>query len=59
MEDFIIPIDDAIDDFFNHMKANPRTVLSSKFGDGKSFFLEKFKKNKDVMEHFAILGIYQ
>ena len=42
MEDFIIPIDDAIDDFFNHMKANPRTVLSSKFGDGKSFFLEKF-----------------
>ena len=58
MEDFIIPIDDAIDDFFNHMKANPRTVLSSKFGDGKSFFLEKFKKNKDVMEHFAILSIY-
>ena len=57
MEDFFIPIDEAIDDFFNHMKANPRTVLSSKFGDGKSFVLEKFKGNKDVMERFAILSV--
>ena len=58
MEDFIIPIDSAIKGFYNHILANPRTMLSSKFGDGKSYFLENFKNTDFVKEHFAFLTIY-
>ena len=58
MEDFIIPIDSAIMGFYNHLLANPRTILSSKFGDGKSYFLEKFKNTNYVKEHFVFLTIY-
>lgn len=55
---FIIPIDSAVKGFFEHMKVNPRTILSSKFGDGKSFFLDKYKKTDFVSEHFMFLTIY-
>lgn len=58
MEDFIIPIDSAIMGFYNHLLANPRTILSSKFGDGKSYFLEKFKNTNYVKENFTFLTIY-
>lgn len=56
--DFVIPIDSAIKGFFEHMKVNPRTILSSKFGDGKSYFLDKYKKTDFVSEHFMFLTIY-
>lgn len=39
-----IPVDDAIDRFHNHLLSHERIVLSAKFGDGKSFFLNEFKK---------------
>lgn len=39
-----IPVDDAIDRFHNHLLSHERIVLSAKFGDGKSFFLNGFKK---------------
>lgn len=58
MEDFIIPIDLAIKGFYNHLLANPRTILSSKFGDGKSYFLENFKNTDFVKEQFVFLTIY-
>lgn len=44
MEDIKIPIDKQLEEFRNHILANPRTFLSSKFGDGKSYFLDEFKK---------------
>lgn len=56
--DFVIPIDSAVKGFFEHMKVNPRTILSSKFGDGKSYFLDKYKKTDFVSEHFMFLTIY-
>ena len=56
MEDIIIPIDDKIRELRNHIKANPRTFLSSKFGDGKSYFLREFKeKTKD---EFVFITLY-
>lgn len=58
MEDFVIPIDSAIKGFYNHLLANPRTILSSKFGDGKSYFLENFKNTDSVKEKFVFLTIY-
>lgn len=39
-----IPVDDAIVRFHNHLLSHERIVLSAKFGDGKSFFLNEFKK---------------
>ena len=38
MNEFYVPLDGAIRNFAKHIHANPRTILSSKFGDGKSFF---------------------
>lgn len=56
MEDICIPIDKQLTEFRNHVLANPRTFLSSKFGDGKSYFLDKFKRqNKD---DFVFVTLY-
>lgn len=35
----IIPMDDAINEFERHLSSHPRTILSARFGDGKSYFL--------------------
>jgi hypothetical protein len=56
MEDIKIPIDKQLDEFENHILANPRTFLSSKFGDGKSYFLDEFKKRN--AEHFVFITLY-
>lgn len=59
MEDeFIIPIDDAIDAFWHHLDAHDRTILSARFGDGKSFFLSHFMENEDVSERYTFLTIF-
>lgn len=58
MSDFIIPVDGAVEDFANHINANPRTILSSKFGDGKSYFLQKVKENVQLAEKYEFLTIY-
>lgn len=41
---FEIPMDDAIQSFYYHLKSHPRTIFSAKFGDGKTYFLKKFKE---------------
>lgn len=47
MSDPIIPIDNRITAFTNHLYSHPRTILSARYGDGKSFFLSKFIKKKE------------
>lgn len=42
----IIPMDDAICEFQCHLISHPRTILSARFGDGKSFFLDHFIKDR-------------
>lgn len=56
MEDIKIPIDKQLEEFGNHILANPRTFLSSKFGDGKSYFLDEFKKRN--AERFVFITLY-
>lgn len=56
--DLIIPVDDAIVDFKNHLLSHPRTILSARFGDGKSFFLEKFIKSPKVSRKFLCLRVF-
>lgn len=53
-----IPVDDTIKDFIGHLMAHPRTILSAKFGDGKTYFLQKFHDDKYVHDHFRILTLY-
>lgn len=56
MKDIMIPVDKQIQEFRNHIIANPRTFLSSKFGDGKSYFIEKVKET--LKDEFVFLTIY-
>lgn len=56
MEDIKIPIDKQLEEFGNHILANPRTFLSSKFGDEKSYFLDEFKKRNS--EHLVFITLY-
>ena len=58
MTDFIIPIDDAVEAFSNHIRSNQRTVLSAKFGDGKSFFLQKVSEDERLSADFEFLTLY-
>lgn len=45
LDDNIIPVDEAMERFENHLLSHDRVILSAKFGDGKTFFLNKFKEN--------------
>lgn len=57
-KDFYIPVNDAIKRFYEHLRVNNRTILSAKFGDGKSFFLRKFMEDEDVKKDFKFLVLY-
>ena len=56
--EFYIPIDTEISQFLLHLRTHPRTILSAKFGDGKSYFLDKFAKDSAVEDEFKIIRIY-
>ncbi len=58
MSEFIIPMDSAISQFGDHLRAYPRTILSAKFGDGKTYFLDAVRKDEKLKEEFAFLTIY-
>lgn len=55
---FIIPVDEPLNDFIGHLEANPRTILSSRFGDGKSYFLQQLKENQDAKEKYEFITLY-
>lgn len=56
--DFYIPIEKEIDKFAQHLSSHHRTILSARFGDGKSFFLDKFEKDKRVLEEYKFIKVY-
>lgn len=58
MESFYIPVDSKVLAFRDHLKANTRTILSAKFGDGKSFFLKKVKEDSRVQKDFQFITLY-
>ena len=58
MMQFVIPIDKAIREFLLHLDVNPRTIFSSKFGDGKSYFFDEFTKDEQVKKHYEFITIY-
>lgn len=54
--DQIIPMDNAIREFDQHLKSHPRTILSARFGDGKSFFLAAAEKQ--LKRRYVFLKLY-
>lgn len=59
-DDNYIPLDDAMQRFDDHLLSHDRVVLSAKFGDGKTFFLNKFKEKckMDVESPFVFITLY-
>lgn len=57
-DDFEIPIDSEIEEFQHHLDTHDRTILSARFGDGKSYFLSKFVKDPQVKAKYTFLTIY-
>lgn len=55
---FEIPVEGAITRFYNHLDTHDRTILSAKFGDGKSFFLQKFINDEDIKKEYVFLTLY-
>ena len=52
----IIPIDSEIATFSDYLNNNCRGILSARFGDGKSFFLNKVKEQ--LSDKYFFLTIY-
>lgn len=57
-EDTIIPIEEKIKDFKIHLDSHPRTILSAKFGDGKSYFLNQLAKNEMVSMDYVFITLH-
>lgn len=59
-DDNYIPVDDAMQRFEDHLLSHDRVVLSAKFGDGKTFFLNKFKEKciMDAESPFVFITLY-
>ena len=49
-------MDEAIDDFKLHLNSHPRSILSAKFGDGKSCFLDAAQKA--LKKDYEFITIY-
>ena len=55
---FEIPVSGAIERFYDHLGNHDRTILSAKFGDGKSYFLQKFIVDNKVKQDYVFLTLY-
>lgn len=51
----LIPIDRQLESFDAHLAINERTILSAKFGDGKTYFLNEFKLKYEKQYYFVTL----
>lgn len=58
MNDFYIPVEPAIQRFSEHLLCHPRTILSAKYGDGKSYFLDSFINDENVKKKYQFIKIY-
>lgn len=52
----LIPIENQLKAFKDHLNFNERAIFSAKFGDGKTFFLNEFKKKFN--DDYEFITIY-
>lgn len=57
-EDFIIPVGRYVKEFLHHLESHPRTILSARYGDGKSHFLSEVIKSQETQQKFVFLTVY-
>ena len=57
-QSFVVPVTPAIQEFKEHLLCHPRTILSARYGDGKSFFLNAFKADKSIKRTFKFITLY-
>lgn len=57
-QDFQVPVTSAIQDFRRHLICHPRTILSARYGDGKSYFLDAFVKDDSIKNDFIFITLY-
>lgn len=51
-----IPYQDKIKDFKQYLDSANRVILSAKFGDGKTFFLQKIRESDDFLKEYLFLN---
>ena len=51
----IIDISNKLKDFEEHLNLNPQTILSAKFGDGKTYFLNEYIRQHEADTFFVVL----
>ena len=51
-------LDNKLDEFKNHLEHADRMILSARFGDGKSFFLQKVREDKERFGEYEFITIY-
>lgn len=53
-----IDVTSKVDEFAQYLKTADRIILSAKFGDGKTYFLNELKKNKTLSEKYEFFTVY-
>lgn len=53
-----VDLKDKIKDFSQYLATTDRIILSAKFGDGKTFFLNQLRNNKELSEEYKFFTIY-
>lgn len=51
-------LNNKLNDFKNHLENADRMILSAKFGEGKSFFLQKVREDVDRFSDYEFITIY-
>lgn len=53
-----IDLNDKIRDFSQYLATTDRIILSAKFGDGKTFFLNQLRNSENLREEYKFFTIY-
>ena len=53
-----IDLKEKIKDFVQYLATTDRIILSAKFGDGKTFFFNQLRNNKELAEDYKFFTIY-
>ena len=53
-----VDLKDRIKDFSQYLATTDRIILSAKFGDGKTFFLNQLRNSKELSEEYKFFTIY-
>lgn len=53
-----ISCNDKLREFKQYIDSADRIILSAQFGDGKTFFLQKVREDKEIADEYKIFTLY-